>query len=137
MLTFNIHYTGRIYSIILERDNHCHSADWFVEHVSIEHADDGEVHFPLVRWIPANQPMQFLKFDSYLPHDGSVHTEKLNKQRTKEIATKQESFAYEQILKIPGMPRSVSKYRLRQKKCTSLIEYCEKCSVFVHCFWQF
>ena len=99
----------------MERDDQGISADWFVEHVSVEHSDDGEVHFPLVRWIPANQPMQFLKYDSYLPHDGSVHTQELYEQRTKEIATKQESFAYSELLDKPGMPRSVSKYQLREK----------------------
>ena len=108
--SFSCSTKGRVESIILHRNDAGLNDSWFVEHVSVEHSDDGEVHFPLVRRIPANQPMQFLKFDSYLPHDGSVHTEELYEQRTKEIATKQQSFAFTELTNAKGMPRSVREF---------------------------
>lgn len=81
-------------------------------HVSV--AEKGKVdqsgiaHFPLNRWMPANKPMQFEKFDSQLPQVVKKKNPKMYKQREEELKTKQEAFDYTPIGNIEGMPRSVS-----------------------------
>ena len=101
---------GKVQSIILHRDKLGFFDDWFVEHVSVSHTEEGEVHFPLNRWMPPNKPMQFEKFDSTLPQYVKERNPGLYKQREEELEQKQKDFKFLPIGGVKGMPRSVSTF---------------------------
>ena len=109
-MNFSLSSTGAIKSIKLHRDDAGFNDSWFVEHITVEHKDDGEAHFPLSRWIPANEPMHFDKYDSELPQVVKNNNPDLYDQRSQELIRKQNDFAYTTIEGIEGMPRSVSTY---------------------------
>ena len=94
--------------ISLHRDECGINDSWFVEHVTIDHEDERHVHFPLSRWLPPNQPMEFIKFDSDLPQVIKAKDPSLYEQRSKELDRKKTDFACEPLLKRVGMPRTVS-----------------------------
>ena len=104
------HNSGRVESIKLHRKNLGWNDNWYVEHVSVEHHDEFKVHFPLSRWIPADIPMKFNKFDSQLPQFVKRTDPDLYKQRAAELERKKIDFAYGPIGDIKGMPRNVSRY---------------------------
>ena len=66
------------------------------------------IHFPLNRWLPANKPMRFVKFDSQLPQIVKANDPTLHKQRQEELGVKQKGFDYAPIGNVEGMPRSVN-----------------------------
>ena len=109
---FLFYYIGDVQGIVLQRDKHGFYDDWFVEHISV--AEKGKVdqskiaHFPLNRWMPANKPMQFEKFDSQLPQVVKAKNPEMYKQREEELKGKREAFNYAPIGNVDGMPRSVS-----------------------------
>jgi PLAT/LH2 domain. len=107
-LVYFLFLTGELKSIKLHRDNAGFNDSWFVEHIVIEHKDEGESHFPLSRWIPANQPMHFDKYDSQLPQFVKKNHPDLYKQRSEELDRKKKDFAYTTIEGVEGMPRTVS-----------------------------
>ena len=94
--------------IILHRDECGINDSWFVEHVAIMHDDSRKAHFPLARWLPPNQPMQFVMYDSQLPQVVQAKNPAMYAQRVQELQQKQKDFACEPLLKIVGMPRTVS-----------------------------
>jgi len=101
-------FKGKLSSIRLHRCNAGIDDSWFVEHVSVDHRDGDESHFPLSRWIPANIPMHFDKYDSQLPQYVKKHQPKLYQQRVKELERKKIDFAYTPADGVKGMPRTVS-----------------------------
>ena len=108
--------SGRVESIILLRDD-CGLLDsWYVEHVAIEHDTEAKAHFPLSRWLPADTPMKFNKYDSELPQLVKKADPDLYKQRAAELERKKEDFAYGPVADIKGMPRSVS-------RCTHVLTF--------------
>ena len=66
------------------------------------------IHFPLNRWLPANKPMRFVKFDSQLPQIVKANDPTLHEQRQEELRVKQKGFDYAPIGNVEGMPRSVN-----------------------------
>ena len=105
-----LYISGRVESIILQRNDCGWNDSWYVEHVAIEHDNEVKVHFPLSRWLPADIPMKFNKFDSQLPQFVKRTDPDLYKQRAAELDRKKKDFAYGPIGNIKGMPRSVSRY---------------------------
>lgn len=101
--------SGRVESIILLRDDCGLFDSWYVEHVAIEHDTEGKAHFPLSRWLPADTPMKFNKFDSQLPQFVKRADPDLYKQRAAELDRKKKDFAYGTVADIRGMPRTVSR----------------------------
>ena len=79
-----------------------------MEHVAVEHDTEGTAHFPLSRWLPANQPMHFTKFDSELPQIVKANDPALYEQRAKELEQKKKDFACAPLTNMTGMPRSVN-----------------------------
>eukprot|EP00111_Clytia_hemisphaerica_P017039 TCONS_00050503-protein len=99
---------GNLHAIILHRDKIGLYDDWFVEHVAVHHELEGKIHFPLNRWMPANKPMHFEKYDSQLPQIVKANNPGLYKQREDELKVKQKNFHYAPIGGMKGMPRSVT-----------------------------
>ena len=94
--------------ITLHRDNCGFNDSWFVEHIAIEHHSEKHVHFPLSRWLPPNQPMEFIKYDSELPQVIKSNDPSLYEQRLKELDQKKKDFTCEPVGNKTGMPRTVS-----------------------------
>jgi len=97
---------GRVEKIQLHRDEFGLNDSWFVEHISVEHDDDGKSHFPLARWIPADIEVTFDKYDSKLPQN--VDSDHYKNQRQPELDQKKKDFAYGTIGGFKGMPRTVT-----------------------------
>ena len=104
----SIIFSGRVEQIILHRDDAGFNDSWFVEHVAITHDDSRKVHFPLARWLPPNQPMQFVQYDSQLPQVVQANNPTMYSQRVQELKQKQIDFACGPLLGRTGMPRTVS-----------------------------
>merc|ERR1719378_514456 len=100
---------GRCEHIVLHRDELGLNDSWYVEHVTVEHEDEADVHFPLSRWLPANKAMQFRKFDSQLPQVVKKENSEVYRQRQEELDRKKLDFAYGPVAGVAGMPRTVNK----------------------------
>ena len=103
---FILLFSGEVNAIKLIRDSEGLFDDWFVEHIQVEHEDDGVRHFPLSRWLPANKNMYFGIYDSMLPKYAEDNYPYMYQERNSELARKQKDFAYKPISE--GQPRSVS-----------------------------
>ena len=104
-----LYISGRVESIILLRDDCGLFDSWYVEQVAIEHDTEATVYFPLSRWLPADTPMKFNKFDSQLPQFVKKIDPDLYEQRAAELEQKKKDFAYGPVADIKGMPRTVSR----------------------------